>query len=90
MAWNKIESLNNASLEELQKLMLVLGSKLDLRILYTEQQPLLELFCDSDEYLYTAEVILHQAYADLKLREKIQTKSQFDISLIIESILSRT
>jgi len=91
MSWNKVESINHATLAELQQIILVLGSKLNLRIITADEGIcLLELFCDSDDQLYLAESLIHQAYADLKLREEILLKGKIDISLIIESVLGIT
>ena len=88
--WLPIQTSQELSVLQLNKLLLICSSSLALRICKIQDGNVrLELLCGNEKELFEAEAIISQALADERLREQISAKCDTKVSTLIEIILMR-
>jgi hypothetical protein len=88
--WHNIETLRGLSLCDLQKLVLTCGDVLALRISHgSDQDAQLQILCGDEEEYTRAEVLLHQAVADDRLRQLIERQSAGEIVALVDRFIAR-
>jgi hypothetical protein len=88
--WRPVAVPIGASLELLQKILLVCTGTLELRIgADSDGQNRLEaLYADEDE-LDRVEPLIHQILADERLRQDIASRSDTNVAALVDGVLSR-
>ena len=88
--WKPIKTAQNLSLLQLNKILHSCANFTTLRITQNQDHTHgLELLCVDEEEFNEVEGLVHQAIADQQLRERISSKSDSEMSLIIDNIIMR-